>query len=78
MGHLGDRGPVSGTSSGGVGESVVPAGGEFRGGRVLIARVRGEKVRVGSGSDSTGAEVRVSESTTDEVSPVRGGVRSVW
>ena len=78
MGHLGDRRPVSGASSGGVRESVVPAGGEFRGGRVLIARVRGKKVRFGSGSDSTGAEVRVNKSTTDEVSPVRGGVWSVW
>ena len=78
MGHLGDRRPVSGASSGGVGKSVVPAGGEFRGGRVPIARVRGEKVRFGSGSDSAGAEVRVNKSTTDEVSPVRGGVGSVW
>ena len=69
---------MSGASGGGVGKSVVPAGGEFRGGRVLIARVRGKEVRVGSGSDSAGAEVRVSKSASDEVSPVRGGVGTVW
>ena len=56
----------------------MPAGGQFGGGGVPVARVRGEKVWLCDRCDGASAEVRVGKSATDEVSSVRGGVRSVW
>ena len=42
VGHLGDRRPGGSAGGGGASESVVPARGEFGGGWIFIARVRGE------------------------------------